>query len=348
MRLSIVVVVFVALLTVFAAYAVVYAQGLTSETSSTVTVGTYSLDGSYNYLAALKPNQVYNATTLSQGEGTLFVAITKSINVTYTFTVLMSQQGDVNVGASCLVTLSGGMWNKTLDQSSTTMQATDTNTATLSMSHVFNVTQIVALAKQIGAELQYATPSYVMQVRPTVSGSLVEAGRTVPVYFVAPLNLTVANGVISPSGVSHVRQGNITSVLIVTNGSTYTYRYVFYAILGASLVLLGLNLFYVFRIEKKKAPPTADDVTSLTQPYREVIATTTSLPEAESRLVMEKWEDLVKVADTMGKPIFEFVDRGDGFTHHVYWVQDGNTTYLFEATSKPKWSAQPFQTKETA
>jgi hypothetical protein len=38
---------------------------------------------------------------------------------------------------------------------------------------------------------------------------------------------------------------------------------------------------------------------------------------------MERWEDLVKVASTLGKPILEFLDMGAGFTHHVSWVVDG-------------------------
>jgi len=52
---------------------------------------------------------------------------------------------------------------------------------------------------------------------------------------------------------------------------------------------------------------------------------------------MGKWEDLVKVADTMGKPILEFVDKGEGFTHYVYRVKDGEATYIFEATAKLRW-----------
>lgn len=337
MRFSVLIVIFLVLVVLFSFYDVAYTQGLPTETESVVPVGTYSLHGTYDYVATLGPNQVYNSSSLGMGQGALFVAITKTINVTYACTISLSQPGSVNVGTSYLVTLSGGVWNKTLSHSSQSTLQTGVSSALLSKSFLFNVSQTVALAKEIGTELQYSAPNYVVQIKPAVTGSLTEAGRVVPLYFVTPMNLTISGGVISPSGMAYSYQGNITSEKIVTYGSTYNYRYLSYGLVSASLVLLGVSTYYVLRIEKKTEPSGADEVAMETGPYREVIASTTSLPRGGSQISMEKWEDLVKVADTMGKPILEFVDKGEGFTHHVYWVLDGDTTYVFEATSKTKW-----------
>ena len=337
MRPSVVFVTVLVLLVVFSAYSVAYTQGLSTESRSTATVGTYILRGNYNYVATLIPNPVYNSTTLGLGQGSLFVAITKSINVTYTSTVSLGQPGSVNLGTSYLVTLSGGSWNKTLNQSSQPAQQTATNSVTFSKSFWLNVTQTVALAKEIGTELQVPTTTYLIQIKPTITGSLVEAGRTVPLYFVTPMNLTFSGGVITPSGSTYSHQGNITSEVIVTYGSTYDYRYLSYGALAVSLILLCFSVYYVLRVEKK-VEPAEDEMVILTRPYREVIAATTSLPEGGSKVAMAKWEDLVKVADTMGKPILEFVDKGEGFTRYVYWVKDGESSYVFEASSKLKWT----------
>jgi len=336
MRLSLLFVIVMVLLVVFSLYSVAYAQGLPTQTRSTVTVGTYSLQGTYNYVATLRPNDVYNSTTLSLGQGPLFVAITKTINVTYTCTISLGQQGSVNVGTSYLVTLSGGVWNKTLSQSSQSNQQTGVGSAISSRSFLLNVSQTVALAKKIGTELQYASSSYLVQIKPSVSGTLTEAGRTVPVYFVTPMNLTISGGVISPSGTNYSHQGNITSVEIVTYGGTNTTRYISYGSVAASVALLGLAVYYVLRVEKKKEPPGAPDISTLTRPYREVIASTTSLPSGGAQILVEKWEDLVRVADTLGKPILEFVDKGQGFAHYVYWVLDGYSTYVYEVTYRSK------------
>jgi len=336
MRYSMLVVVFIILMVIFSAYSVVYTQGLSTESKYSVTLGTYSLQGTYNYVATLRPNTVYNSTTLRLGQGSLFVAITKSINVTYSCTVLLSQPGDINLGTSYLTTLSGEAWNKTLSDSFQSAQQSGVGSVTLSKSFSLNVTQTVALAKEIGSELQVPTPTYLVQIKPASTGSLTEAGRTIPLYFVTPMNLTFSSGVITPSGTSYFHQGNVTGEVLVTYGRTYASRYVSYGFLAGSLVLLGLAIYYVLRIERREEPA-VDEMIMLTRPYREVIATTTSLPEGGSRIAVGKWEDLVKVADTMGKPILEFVDKGRGFTHYIYWIEDGESTYIFETTSKPGW-----------
>jgi len=341
-RFTVIAVIVLVLVTIFSAYSVVYTQSLQTESQSVSTVGTYTLGGIYGYVATLRPNQVYNTTTIGMGKGSLFVAITKTINVTYSGTVTLSQPGDVNLGTSYLVTLSGGVWNKTLGDSTQATRQTNTNIAAYSKSFLLNVTQIVAQAKAIGTELQYTTPSYIVQIRPVVTGSLLEAGRTVPVDFVAPLNLTLSNGVISPSETTYLYKGNLTSTVTVTYPSTYTYRDASYAFLAGSLVLLGLSTFYVLRVEKKESPAPGEEMAQMTRPYREVIATTTLLPSGESQVPMEKWEDLVKVADTLGKPILEFMDKGEGFTRYVFWVLDGETTYIYEVT-KSKWTPQPLR-----
>jgi len=324
------------LLVVFAAYGVVYAQGLPVSKLSTVTIGDYALQGTYNLVATVQPNELYNSTNLSPGQGTLFAAITRTINVTYACTISLGQTGDVNLGASYLVSLSGGVWNKTLSQSTQSEQQSGVGSVMLTRSFQFNVSQTMALAKRIGTELQYTSPSYMIQISPVITGSLGVVGRTVPVDFVTPMNLTFSGGLITPTGTSYSYVGNITSPEILTYGSTNTYRYVSYGALAASLLLLGISLYYVLMVEKGNEPGEADVISALTQPYREVIASTNSLPSGTSQVSMEKWEDLVKVADTIGRPILEYVDRGEGFTHHVFWVLDGYTTYVYEATLRPK------------
>lgn len=341
MRFKILVLVFLALMLVFSAYSVAYAQGLPTEARSTVIVGTYNLQGNYDYVATLKPNMVYNTTTLGPGQGVLFVAITKTINVTYTFSVSLSRPGSINLGISYLVTLSGGLWNKTLGEVSQTVVQGGTGASVVSRSFFLNVTQTTALAKEIGKELGYASPGYLIQIRPAITGSLAEAGRTVPLDFVSPLNLTLSNGVISFSGTHQNQAGNITSDVTVTYGSTYLYRYGSYGFFSGSLALLGFGTYYVRRIEKKEAPTTDDNLASITQPYREVIAATSTLPTGGTRIMMEKWEDLVKVADSMGKPILETLEKGDSFTYAAFWVLDGETVYIFEASSVPTWMNLP-------
>jgi len=339
MRPSVLFVTFFVLLVVFSAYAVAYTQGLPTQSVSRVSVGTYSLQGKYDYLAVLRPNQVYNSSTLRFGQGTLFVAITKSINLTYTCTVSQSQPGDASLNVSYVVLLSGGAWNKTLATSSQSIQRSGATSTSISKSFFLNMTKIESNAKEIGSELQYSSQNYVVEVIPVVTGSVSEKQVTVPLNLLSPLNLTISKEVISASGTDYVHEGNFTAVSLATNTTTFAYRNAAYTGMAGSLTLLALSSYYVLRVEKKGKPVRKDELAILMAPYAEVIAATTSLPKGETRIVMEKWEDLVKVADTLGKPILKFADRGEGFTRYLFWVLDGETTYLYEATSKPNWAA---------
>ena len=338
MRYTILVLVFIVLLTVFSAYAVVYTDSLPTVRNSVQTVGTYSLQGNYTYIAELKPNDVYNTTRLSQGQGVLFVAIVKTIDLTYTGMISLSGPGNVNVGTSYLVALSGGAWNKTLSESLVVAQQSGLAPVIFSKSFELNVTTLSALAKAIGTELQYPTPAYLIQIRPVTSGTLTEGGTTIPVHFVTPLNLTLSGGTITPSAISFEQQGNITNDVQVTYTGTVTDRYASYGLLSGSLILLAGCTYYVLRVEKISTRQHKDELESKTRPYMEVIAATTTPPQGNTPIAMTKWEDLVKVADALGKPILEYTENEQQSTKHVFWVSDGELTYTYQHISKPDWA----------
>jgi hypothetical protein len=338
MRYSILIVIFLALVTVFSAYAVVYTQGLPASKTSVATIGTYTLQGNYDYVATLAPNPLYNTTTIAQGEGPLFTAIVKTINVKYSCTLFLSQPGTVDAQASYQVTLSGGAWDKTLQQASQVAQGSNVETANLSQSFQLNVTSIVSLAREIGTELQYPSATYLVQVSPDVGGSVTEAGRTVPLDFVQPLNLTISDGVITPNGTSYLQQGNITGDVKVIYSNVVSYRNASIALLGGSVALLALNSYYVVRVEEVKPEEPKDDIDMKIRPYMEVIAATATPPQEGKSISMLKWEDLVKVADTLGKPILKYEESGQGWMKYVFWVSDGELTYSYQYVAKPGWA----------
>ena len=331
MRLSVIAVVAFALLVVFALYAVVSTQGMPLQKKSTVIDASYAIQGNYGYVAALRPNTLYNTTVLTMGDGSLFLSITKSVNVTITGTVLLSQPGTVSLSSAYLVTLSGGAWNKTLVSDATPTQVNGSQSAVVSRTFDLNVTQVVKMIGQIQKELSYQPVSYMVQVLPVVTGSAVVAGRTMPIDFAAPLNLTLANGVMTPSGTSHFQQGNATSVVTVTDGQVNVYRELSYVALAASIVLLAGSVFYVTRVEKKPSSPEAVEFEANIRPYAEVIASARSLPHGGREVTLDAWDDLVKVADTLGKPILELYGQQVGVpTYRLFYVLDGDTSYVYE------------------
>lgn len=336
MRLSMVLVIAFALMLVFSLYAVADAQGMQSEQRSTVTVASYAFQGNYDYVATLRPNTVYDTTILRNGDGPLFVSITKSLNITFTGTLLLSQPGTVSLTSSYLVTLSGGPWNKTIGHDTNATQFTDTQSAVVSRNFDLNVSQIMDMINEIQTELRFQSSTHLVQVTPVVTGSAVVAGRTMPLRFVAPLNFTLVNGVMTPSGMSYFQRGNGTSEVIVTDGTVTTYRELSYLALATSVLLLAGSVYYVAKIEKKPSNPEAVEFEAKIRPYAEFIASVKDLPHGGREVTLDSWEDLVKVADTLGKPILELYGQQVGVaTYRLFYVLDGDTSYVYEFGAGP-------------
>jgi hypothetical protein len=331
MRYLIIAVVFLGLLSVFSAYAVVYTQGVPTQKQSTATLASISMAGTYDYVASLRPNTVYNTTTLRMGQGALFVAITKSINVTFTCALTMSAQSNVNLSSSYEVILSGGAWNKTLGRSSGSVDQAGVYTTVTSKSFELNLTQIEGLQKEIDGQLQYTAQSYQVQIRPVLTGQVSAAGKSVPLGLSAPLNMTFSAGVIEVNGTSYIQHGTVTGETEVTDNGAVQNRYVSYGLLAGSLILLAVGAFYLTRGGKAVAADQVHELEMKVRPYREVIAASRSPPEGERRIAMSTWEDLVKVSDTLGKPIIEFIEgNADAPKLHSFWVLDGEVMYIFE------------------
>jgi hypothetical protein len=229
------------------------------------------------------------------------------------------------------VTLSSRAWNKTLEDGTETAQRNDIESAVISKSFQLNVTQILALTKEIETELQYTSPSYLLQIKPITTGSLLLAGRNVPVRFEAPLNLTISAGVISTSGATYSRKGNITSNFSTTDNGVVRLRNVSYVSFAGSVGLLAVCVFYALRLGKP-AHKEADDLEIKTRPYREVIAEVQNPQKGKRQVTMKTWEDLVRVSDTLGKPILKFDQEEAGIVHRVFCVLDGETSYHYEFT----------------
>ncbi len=80
-------------------------------------------------------------------------------------------------------------------------------------------------------------------------------------------------------------------------------------------------------------------IEEIVKPYREVIVGTTT-PPAATRIEVRSWEDLIRVSDTLGKPILRFALPG-ALPGHTFYVRDGSTNYVFEFGSAPGGRTAP-------
>lgn len=79
---------------------------------------------------------------------------------------------------------------------------------------------------------------------------------------------------------------------------------------------------------------------TLIKPYTKVILRTSTLPNEGSRVIVVGWEDLVKVSDTLGKPILR-VHTSVLAAGGLFYVRDGLVDYVFEYGPKQNAPEMP-------
>ena len=63
-----------------------YTLQIPESETQIISLWEYQHSGTYDYIAKLKPNIIYNKTTLKPGEGLLYLRITEHLNITFTYT----------------------------------------------------------------------------------------------------------------------------------------------------------------------------------------------------------------------------------------------------------------------
>lgn len=93
----------------------------TNRRNKTNTLCRYTSTATYDYIATLEPNTIYNnKTTLTPEEGTLYTKITKQINITLTYTFHTTIPSDATITHSLTQTLTTTAWTYTLNQTTPT------------------------------------------------------------------------------------------------------------------------------------------------------------------------------------------------------------------------------------
>jgi hypothetical protein len=332
MRLAPVAVVAFTITTAFTAYLVFYTQTLPAVQTRSMEVFTYTQKGSYDYVATLRPNLLYNTTLLRKGEGTLFTPITRTINVTFTYELEVDKPAAMDFRETYTVMLSSEAWNRTMHQSQTKTITKEGQELVLTRSFQFNITEVMNLIRRIEEEIGYRAPRYKIEIRPVIEGNLTALGEKAAVRFLPFLNLTITpdirgeGGRITIEGTDYGQRGVANKMVTSQDDVTIRNRQISYVALASSLTALSASLWFTKR-PAKRSPE--QELQRVTQPYREVIARTNTPPKGQRVIAMESWEDLVKVADTLGKPVLYFINRAEAGEEHLFYVLDGPTCYIY-------------------
>ena len=339
MRLAAVLVGILILTTGAAAYQV---YSVTRPTPSTPTVAfSYSEYRNFSFMARVLPSLLYNSTTVSGGDVTLFTALTQWINVTWTHALSTTVPTTLTLQETVTVQIVSSAWSKVISTSHSQSSFPAAGHFGLSGAVALNLSTLSAMEQEIGNQTGVTPQSWSIEITPHLLGVVVGGGATTLVVMDAPIYFNVSQGEILPGGFNSTTAGTVLSPTGPANGGsrdTSLPAVVSYALLAASAA--GLAAAAVWWSSSEKSRP-GRELERLTLPYAEVIVGTRTRPRPLETIRLSRWEDLVKVADTTGRPILRVDGPGGQGTGRTFYVLDGTIGYLYEYTSAGRGPVSP-------
>ena len=332
-RIAAVLVVVFVLTTVWAAYYLYAETHPAGGASSGTVVAVYSQSAVGSFAAALRPSVLYNnSTEVFGGNITLFTPITNWINASIGYTVETNRSATISLSESFDVTLSTPVWSKTLYSALNSSTLAGTTSASLTTPYAINVSSVVALANAIDSQVGYQGNAYTLSLNPLISGLVSAGGVEQSISSEPRLNFTFAGSIVTPSGLTYASSGSLVAPAPASTTSTLGMIAPYLALFGSVGGLGGSAWVATRRPTDERVPP----LDELIEPYQEAIAATARAPAEAVVTPVESFPDLVKIADTLGKPILR--PTADPAAPPSFLVVDGLIAYRYEY---PGASAQP-------
>ena len=332
-----------AILTLISSLTLYYTHQIPIEKKSVVTLYTYEHDGTFNYIAKLKSNLIYNKTTLEPGEGPIFTRITNIINVNFTYTFQGSKPTNLTINYNVSEYLETSIFPKQIGE---LQQKTINTTGTSTNIYINNIPPInISSVKNSVASIRQETGVTISQYNVTTTVQMtIEANTTeglINESFTPKLTMrftsSYAEGeVISIEGIQNSKTGEITSTDTIYQPWVNTQRNASYALSIVSFPGLFIMIWAYARSKPTKPKRPEALIEEVIEPFREIISETAQKPQFKEHpfmpittISMKTLEDLVKIADTLAKPV---VHTRKPPETHIFYVIDETTRYEYTMT----------------
>ena len=349
-----------ALLSLFSILTLYSAHQLPAEREVVTPLYTYEQTGTYDYTAKLQPNTIYdNQTTLKPGQGTLYTAIAESIDTFFTYTFQGDHPANITTTYSVDVSLESPNWRKSIYKIPVTTQYHTGTTAQFSTDLHFNIESIETFEKQLEIETRRSVSDYNVTIRPQISTSVKTKVNNQPLTitltpFTPTLTYTIQYQHISISSLEHTRPGARTHTETIYLAWVINQRYASYGFAAVSLAGLAITS-WTFMKTRPRPRKIGKPIEEIISPFQDLIAESAEEPQFKEHsfmpttiISMKTLEDLIKVADWLGKPVLSHQKpkSSQGATStRVFYVLDGTTRYEHTITA-PSITREEEEAKE--
>lgn len=325
------------ILSLISILSVYFTHQLPTEEVKITPLWTYKHIGTYDYTAKLKPNIIYNQSTLKLGQGLIYKSITEYINTTFSYTFESSQEANITTEYSIDVIIGSPRWNKTFNIVPQTTLNSISNITEFSNNYLLNITSVEELKNVINQETNARVTDYNVTLRPEIHTIANNNITTIDEYFTPTLTMTFKHGTpegnyISITGLEHAKPETITDTEKIPIPGVMNQRYMSYGFcFGALSALVATIWAYTKTLEPSLKPP--KPLEEIIAPYEEVIAESAGEPIYKGQIAtitMKDLEGLVKVADWLAKPVLSYEKTPSPKSKEstrVFYVLDGTTRY---------------------
>ena len=337
-----------ALLTFFSILALYSTHQIPTEREIVTPLYTYEQVGTYDYTANLKPNTIYdNRTTLKPGQGILYTEITESIDTFLNYTFQGDHNATITITHGIDVSLESPFWRKNIYTIPVETRNYTGTTARFLTNFTFCIESVEALKEALERDTRTGVPDYNVTITPqiltTAKTKVDDQILNVTLTPYTPiLAYTFQYDQISTSSLQHTRPDATTHTERIYLAWVMDQRYASYGFSAASFTGLAITS-WAFTKTKPRTRKPAKPIEEIISPFQEIIAESAEEPQFKEHkfmpttiISMKTLEDLMKVADWLGKPVLTYQkpkrSNSTKFTRICY-VLDGTTRYEYTITT---------------
>ena len=292
---------------------------------------TWENTAEYRYVAGLAPNTLFNnSTTLGPGQGSLFIPLVRNLTVRFHDWFNVSASENLQALYRSVVMLSSPVWNYTL-RSPISVPYAHPSASSLEVTGAvaLNVTGIVRTVDGFVNQTQYAPPSYAVVLGAGLNVSVTSPIGTNETSLTPSLSLVFASGLIRPGNLTQNASGTVSvpyTVSVPPDPAPYQEAL---AATGLLAVACAVVAYLLLRPRAQAKVDAERELKRITDPYKEAIAETATPPRTSNFVALRSWDDLIHVADMLGRPILQYQHNRPDDTRHFFYVLDGNVQYVY-------------------
>jgi len=300
------------------------------------------LTGIYGYSVALADNTLFGAITISSpqvsvpvplvlgSKDTIFTRLIDSMNFTYQYGVTAdrSLQPSETVVVNAILA-NPGKWSKTF-----ALVPSATKAGNFTLTFPLDIAQYVTFLSNIQQETGVSATAYTLTVEADVHLTAQTGAGPIDKVFSDSISTDLQGGVLTWTGdLSQSDKGSITTTnnvqvpakILKVKIDTLRVISIFVLCLGLGMIL-ALLLIRVHPADKSALAKNSAQETE--RKYKNMIIVVNEFPglkETENVLTVDSLDELIKVGQTLMKPLNHAVNNGVD----IYWLTEGTTRYEY-------------------